>query len=523
MYFFKDTNGNWIIGESVDSIVSKVPCELRKSSPTTVAVRTVESRILLLSPTEVTAIKKNAEGDFYANYAEFVEGVSGFFVNAPLDGAVINLEPGQYLSDVVQTITGATLENPVTINFYNHSKTVNWETFTEKIHWPLHVYLNFVGKINLWPNTYYPRMGFNEGLLISNPTDKLFLGFSFDRTNDDSVIKVSGLPENVQKVFFGGLDQSYQIAESYQNLLDDPDDWGFGTLGLVRVKGSKADDIRNDALYKKIGNNFIDVTPNFQYVDFIGNYLQFSYFYSANCQSANFGNANCQSANFGNANCQSANFGNANCQGANFDSANNQGANFGYANNQYAIFGYANNQYAIFGYANNQGANFGYANNQWANFYFANNQGAYFGFANNQGANFYSANNQGAYFDYANNQGANFYSANNQGASFSSANNQGANFNYANNQWASFSSANNQVASFISANNQDASFGSANLKDVNWDNVISIENANFQNADLTGGVNLPERINTKAKWIAECGAGNVNAETIWIDGTSILS
>jgi len=31
------------------------------------------------------------------------------------------------------------------------------------------------------------------------------------------------------------------------------------------------------------------------------------------------------------------------------------------------------------------------------------------------------------------------------------------------------------------------------------------------------------RINTKAKWIAECGAGNVNAETIWIDGTSILS
>ena len=61
------------------------------------------------------------------------------------------------------------------------------------------------------------------------------------------------------------------------------------------------------------------------------------------------------------------------------------------------------------------------------------------------------------------------------------------------------------------------------MKDVDWGNVLSIENANFQNADLTGGVNLSERINTKAKWIAECGAGNVNAETIWIDGTSILS
>ena len=336
---------------------------------------------------------------------------------------VIDMQPGQYLSDVVQTITGATLENPVTINFYNHSKTVNWETFTEKIHWPLHVYLNFVGNINLWPNIYFPRTGFDEGLFSSNPTDKLFLGFSFDRTNDDSLIKVSGLPENVQKVFFGGLDQSYQIAESYQDLIDTPEDWGEAEFGLVRVNGSKDDDARNDALYKKIDGVFIDVTPDFRYVDFSGYDLKLAYFYSANNQ------------------------------GANFDSANNQGANFGYANNQ--------------------GANFGYANNQ----------GAYFGYANNQGANFYSANNQDAYFGYANNQGANFGYANNQGAYF----------------------------------------GDANLKYINWDNVISIENANFRNADLTGGVYLPERINTKAKWIAECGAGNVNAETIWIDGTSILS
>ena len=165
MYFFKNTSGNWIVGENVDSLTSKVACRLRRLSPTSVEIKTIKNGALLIPVMEVTAIKKNAEGDFYANYAEFVEGVSGFFGNAPLDGAVINLEPGQYLSDVVQTITGATLENPVTINFYNHSKTVNRETFTEKIHWPVHVYLNFVGKINLWPNTYFPRMGFDGGLL----------------------------------------------------------------------------------------------------------------------------------------------------------------------------------------------------------------------------------------------------------------------------------------------------------------------------------------------------------------------
>ena len=201
MYFFKNTSGNWILGPESTSLKSKVASELRRDTPTVVTVRTIENRVLLIDRTEVTAVKKNAEGDFYANYAEFVAGVSDFFVNAPLDGAVIDLAPGQYLSDVVQAITGATLENPVTINFYNHSKTVNWATFTEKIHWPEHVHLNFVGKINLWPNNYYLGMGFDEGLLSANPTDKLFLGFSFDRTNDELVIKVSGLPENVQKDF----------------------------------------------------------------------------------------------------------------------------------------------------------------------------------------------------------------------------------------------------------------------------------------------------------------------------------
>ena len=94
MYFFKDTNGNWIIGESVDSIVSKVPCELRKSSPTTVAVRTVESRILLLAPIEVTALKKNAAGEFYATFTEFVAAVSDFFDNAPITAEEVDAKIG---------------------------------------------------------------------------------------------------------------------------------------------------------------------------------------------------------------------------------------------------------------------------------------------------------------------------------------------------------------------------------------------------------------------------------------------
>ena len=347
---------------------------------------------------------------------------------------IIDMKPGEYLSDIIQSITDATIDKQYTINFYNHSKTVNWDTFTEKIHVPRFIHINFVGNIDLWPNVYYyPQMGFSDGLLSHNPTDKLFLGFSFDRTNNDWSIRVSGLPENVQKVFFGGLDQSYQIANSYQNLIDNPEDWGEAEFGLVRVNGSKIDDIRNDALYKKINGVFVDVTPDFRRVDFSGCNLRFASFFSANNQ------------------------------GTDFSSANNQGADFYYANNQDASFYYADNQDANFGSANNQGANFG------------------------------SANNQGANFNYANNQGANFSSANNQRAHFDSANNQGAHFRY------------------------------ANLRNVNWSNVVSIANANFRNADLTGGTNLPERINTKAKWIAECGAGNVNAQTIWIDGTSILS
>ena len=96
MYFFKDTNGNWIIGASVDTIVSKVPCILRRLSPTSVEIKTIKNGTLLIPVLEVTAIKKNAEGDFYANYAEFVASVSEFFekkesIIMPTYGSMIDL------------------------------------------------------------------------------------------------------------------------------------------------------------------------------------------------------------------------------------------------------------------------------------------------------------------------------------------------------------------------------------------------------------------------------------------------
>lgn len=354
---------------------------------------------------------------------------------------VIDLLPGQYLSDIIQSITDASETKPYTINFYNHSKTVNWDTFTAKIHVPEYVNINFVGNINWWPNVYWSRMKFNEGLTDVNPVDKLFIGFSFDRTaafdrteeDTNYVYHISGLPNNLSKVFFGGLDTSENEASKYQDLIDNPDNWGIGTLGLVRVLGSKEDDIRNNALYKKINGVFIDVTPEFMYCDFSGCNLTNAYFNSANNKRAVFNAANCKSANFESSNNEEADFGSADCRGS--------------------WFNYANCQYADFV------------------------------FSNCTGASFFSANCKSARFKFANFQGANF----------------------------------------INANFQGANFESANLKGVFWTNILSIAGANFKNADLTGGFNLPARINTKAKWIAECGAGNVNATTKWIDGTSILS
>ena len=297
----------------------------------------------------------------------------------------IEMRPGEYLMDIINEINALpeaekpTLESPLTIHFYNHSKTIDWDRFTAQIHWPQHVYLNFVGEINWWPNNYYAGILFDEGLISGNPTEKLFIGFSFNRVNADDQTKVSGLPNDLSMIYFGGLDDSWIVYSEWSDVVlgDVPD------LAHFRVNGDKADDVKNDALYKMINGDAVDVTPDFRFCNMIGKKLIYAYFYSANCQNASFSSANCQGAYFYSTNCQNAYFNSANCQGA--------------------------------------------------------------------------------------------------------------------------------------------YFGSANLKNTNWNNVVSIANADFKDADLTGATNLPERINTKAKFIAECGATKVNAGTIWIDGTSILA
>lgn len=338
---------------------------------------------------------------------------------------VIDMSEGEYLMDIIneinqrQEIEKPTAEKPLTINFYNHSKTIDWSRFTEKIHFPRHVYLNFVGEINWWPYVYNQAMSVSEGLLSRNPMDKLFLGFSFNRENTEDLILATGLPNNLNTVYFGGLDDNYIEYESYS----DVNIYEINQRGIFRVNGTKDDDNRNDALYIRIGDNGIDVTPDFKSSRLSNKDLSYSYFYFANCEGANFDSTNCQVAEITQANCQGANFEYANCEKANFS----------------------------------------------------------------------SSNCQSTIFKSANCKSMSLFRANCEGASFKSANCQGTNFYL------------------------------TNLRGVNWDNVISIAGANFQNADLTGGLSLPTRINTKAKFIAECGANKVNSQTIWIDGTSILS
>ena len=365
--------------------------------------------------------KKIKIGDGVTHYNDLDYVTTG---GGNLNSHVIDMQPGEYLMDIIARINtagDATEENPYTINFYNHSKTIDWSRFTAKIPFPDNVYLNFVGDINWYNNhLYYVGQGFDDDILYGYTNNKLFLGFSFDKTNLDGKIKLTGFPQDLSFIFFGGLDENTEQIEDYAHLTNYA---GLGSLGLVRVNGDDTVDARNNKLYKKINEVFVDVTPNFKFANLITYNLAGTYMYSANCQNANFGLANCQGAYFSLANCQSAYFGYANCQSANFS----------YANCQSAYFGYANCQSAYFGSANCQSANFSYANCQ------------------------------SAYFSYA------------------------------------------------------------NLKNTSWNNVISIANANFRDADLTGAINLPDRINTKVKFIAECGSGNVNAATKWIDGTNILS
>lgn len=214
----------------------------------------------------------------------------------------VDMQPGEYLSDIIQLITDkadATRERPYTINFYNHSKTVDWTKFTGKITWPENVYLNFVGEINWWPDVFLEGIEF-DNLFDTNPTDKLFIGFSFNKTNAESLKFISGLPQNLSKVFFGGLDELAEEAVDYDDMVDPDSNYGLGTLGLVFCRGDVLDNVNNNKLYKRIGDTFYDVSVDFSYVDLSAHYLKNAFLCGVDLTGADLSGVNLQGVNWRN-------------------------------------------------------------------------------------------------------------------------------------------------------------------------------------------------------------------------------
>ena len=361
---------------------------------------------------------------------------------------VIDMKQGEYLMDILASITDASVDKQYTINFYNHSKTIDWTRWTGLIQWPRFVHLNFVGDIDWWPVNFNPMMRFDEGLIAENPIDKLFLGFTFDRSNGDSWLFKSGLPSDLKFIYFGGLDNVNSIAPDYDTLIGDIEFYGQGLLNLVSVEGNKDVDARNRELYKIIDGVPVKITTSFAFCLLSGMNLQGAYLYQANLQWANLQGAYLTQADLQGANLTQANLQEANLQWANLFQANLQRANLTQANLQEATL-------------------------QWANLFQANLQEA-----NLQWANLWGADLWGANLQWANLQGANL----------------------------------------TQANLQEANLQRAYLQDIQVNNQT-----NFKGANLTGATNLPADMDTKAEFIAKVGAGNVNANTVWVNGTSILA
>lgn len=360
---------------------------------------------------------------------------------------IIDMKPGEYLSDIIESITDASNIKRYTINFYNHSKTMNWSTFTEKILVPANIYINFVGDIELWPNDHVVG---GDSILFNPSGDdfsKTMLGFSFSRENEYSFVIKSGLPSNLSNVCFSFLDNKFDVVANYDVLISEPELHGLGTYGLddglVFVKGDPLVDARNRKLYKKKNGIFTDVTPEFNNVNFSGFDFRFAYLLGAK----------------------------------------------------------------------NNGATFKCADNRWANMQYSDNTSADFSYTDNRCARFSNTINSLAQFA----------GADNRRAGFSHSVSTGMDLSYANNTYADFSNSNMPQTSFNRSINEETDFSGTNLTDAVWTDVVSIKNSKFIGAILTGGTSLPDRINTKAKWIAECGAANVDSTTLWIDGTSILS
>ena len=360
-------------------------------------------------------------------------------LNALYDTHIINLKRGQYLTDALDYINqvgDATAENPYTINFYNHSKTINWDNFTEKIPWPRHVYLNFVGDINLWGDYYELGMPASEfGTILTG--NKLFLGFDFNRTPPvgHHYRSKSGLPSNISKLFFGGLDESNAIVVDYEDYNMNQETLGIGSLELLYIiEGGENEGV----LLKKRNGVLLDITPNFNWCDLSGYDLTGAYFLGAIMQ--------------------------------------------------YAILKSCKLSFSDFSYVDLKGAKL-------------------------EGVFAYSSN-----FYHSRLVNTNFYAAEISNSSFYGATMTNSYFTNAQIKRCNFSSGLLNGTDFRGSNLEGSYFTNANL-----DNIIVDSRSNFKGVDLTGAISLPTGLDTKAKFIAAVGAGNVDATTLWIDGTSILA
>ena len=198
---YQDANNLWHFN---GGIIPAGEIALQILSPTLIDLRWVNQNMASIFHEHVLVtniLKEN--GDPYTDLTELETANANFFVsildnfdsrlteleeNSGGSPQVIDLLPGQYLSDVIQSITDASETKPYTINFYNHSKTINWETFTAKIHVPEYVNINFVGKMNCFNNDDF----FTNEFSIS----KMFLGFDFSR----DAFALSGLPSDTTSI-----------------------------------------------------------------------------------------------------------------------------------------------------------------------------------------------------------------------------------------------------------------------------------------------------------------------------------
>lgn len=359
-------------------------------------------------------------------------------LSALTDPHIIHIKKGEYLSDVINEINAngdATAEYPYTIYFYNHSRTMDWSKFTGKIHVPEYVNIVLMGDISWWEGPFTLGMTFEDFGAISTK-NKLFLGFDFDRTPPvGSYFRTrTGMPVNMQKMYFGGLDSAQISFPDYGYYEDTP----LGPLGLIYIEGDRIQDERDERLYKKVGNTLIDVTPVFNWCDLSCNDLTGSYFFASEMKNAYL-----------------------------------QSCNLSYTNFRFA----------------------------WLNLTRFENSVIY-----------------NAIFENTKLAQAVFHNALIEFTSFTNADMSNVNLAKAKVFYCFFIQTNLTGADLRGCKLNNSDLTSANLQDI-----LVNTSTDFKGVNLTGCTNLPVTLNTKSLFIAAVGTDNVNAATLWIDGTSILA